>query len=67
MIIVTGASGIQDDAQGIGFPVRQEIDHFAQSGAPFDLFIQALQALQAREQNDPLSYFQIAGELDFAI
>lgn len=67
MTIVTGASGIQNDAQMIGYPVRREIDHFAQSGPPFDLFILALQALQAREQNDPLSYFQIAGELDFAI
>ncbi|KAJ0120575.1 hypothetical protein J7T55_015304 [Diaporthe amygdali] len=58
---VFSASGIQDDAQVIGYPVRREIDHFAQSGPPFDLFILALQALQAREQNDPLSYFQIAG------
>jgi hypothetical protein len=42
-------------------PFRQEINVFAASGAAWDLYILSLRRLQQTNQNDSLSYFQIAG------
>jgi tyrosinase len=44
-------------------PFRLDINDLAQSGPAFDLYIQALSELQRTNQDDPLSYYQIAGEL----
>ena len=59
-IHITGASGGVNLATGER-PFRLDIDIFATSGAPYDLFILALIQLQNTNQSDPLSYFQIAG------
>lgn len=60
-IKVTGATGGHNSTTGAR-PYRVDINDFAQSGPPFDLYIQALNQLQKTDQADPLSYFQIAGE-----
>ncbi|ETN37390.1 uncharacterized protein HMPREF1541_08381 [Cyphellophora europaea CBS 101466] len=57
---ITGAGGSHNATTGVR-PYRLDINDFSQSGPPFDLYIQALSRLQARDQSDPLSYFQIAG------
>lgn len=43
-------------------PFRQEFSTFKNSGPAFDLYILALQKIQSQDQNNPLSYFGIAGE-----
>ena len=58
---VTGATGGHNLTTGAR-PYRVDINDFAQSGPPFDLYIQALNQLQKTDQADPQSYFQIAGE-----
>lgn len=58
---ITGATGGHNLTTGAR-PCRLDINDFAQSGPPFDLYIQALNQLQKTDQADPLSYFQIAGE-----
>lgn len=62
LIIITGAADEGGDDYAHSYPTRREINEFSQSGPPFDLFILALQVLQARNQSEPLSYFQIAGK-----
>lgn len=57
---ITGATGGVDPSTGAR-PFRQEINTFATSGAPYDLFILALRQLQSTDQTQPLSFFQIAG------
>lgn len=42
-------------------PFRQEFSTFKNSGPAFDLYIQALQRFQQRDQTTLLSYFQVAG------
>ncbi|KAL8944234.1 MAG: hypothetical protein Q9211_000664 [Gyalolechia sp. 1 TL-2023] len=42
-------------------PFRQEFSTFKNSGPAFDLYIQALQTFQQRDQTALLSYFQVAG------
>ncbi|KAI4171467.1 MAG: hypothetical protein LQ343_004205 [Gyalolechia ehrenbergii] len=42
-------------------PFRQEFSTFKNSGPAFDLYIQALQRFQQRDQTALLSYFQVAG------
>ncbi|KAL8870337.1 MAG: hypothetical protein Q9174_003596, partial [Haloplaca sp. 1 TL-2023] len=44
-------------------PFRQEFSTFKNSGAAFDLYVQALLKLQQRDQQDPLSFFGVAGNL----
>ena len=44
-------------------PFRQEFSTFKNSGAAFDLYIQALLKLQQRDQRDPISFFGVAGNL----
>lgn len=64
IVVVTGAPSItNDDFQQLHgwLPQRREINDFAQSGPAFDLYIASLRALQARDQADPQSYFQISG------
>lgn len=57
---VTGAlGGLQPGSRER--PMRQEISGFAQSGAAWDLFVQALQEFQSAPITDMLSYFQVAG------
>jgi hypothetical protein len=57
---VTGATGGVNLTTGAR-PFRHEINSFATSGAPYDLFILALRQLQSTNQSSPLSFFQIAG------
>lgn len=59
-IQVTGAPGGVDPITGQR-PFRYEIDTFAKSGPAFDLFILAMQQLQAVNQSDQQSYFAISG------
>lgn len=65
IVVVTGAPSLanRDSQLGLhgGLPQRREINDFAQSGPAFDLYIASLRALQARDQADPQSYFQISG------
>lgn len=42
-------------------PFRQEFSIFKNYGPAFDLYIQALQRFQQRDQTTLLSYFQVAG------
>ncbi|VDC03107.1 unnamed protein product [Peniophora sp. CBMAI 1063] len=42
-------------------PLRREINDLVKDEVQFSLFIQALAALQAEDQQDELSYFQLAG------
>jgi tyrosinase len=42
-------------------PFRLEIQDLMASGPAFDLFILASKELQNIDQQDPLSYFQVAG------
>ncbi|KAL8909379.1 MAG: hypothetical protein Q9207_000214 [Kuettlingeria erythrocarpa] len=49
------------DTQSGRRPFRQEFSVFKNSGPAFDLYILALQKLQSQDQNNPLSYFGIAG------
>ena len=63
---ITGAQGGINAATGER-PLRYEINDFASSGAPFDVFILALSAFQAVPQSDPLSYFQISGLFPLSI
>lgn len=44
-------------------PFRKEINSFATSGAAWDLYVLSLRRLQQTKQTDPLSYFQIAGNV----
>jgi tyrosinase len=45
-------------------PARRDIVEFQRNGgAGWDLYILSLQKMQAANQSDPLSYYQIAGEL----
>lgn len=60
-VVVTGAPGNHNE-ETRGIRIRREINKFADSGPPFDLFILSLKALQERKQTDKLSYFQIAGK-----
>lgn len=57
---ITGARGGHDASTGAR-PFRLEMGDFAASGPGFDLYIQALNQMQATDQSDPFSYFQIAG------
>jgi len=43
------------------YPFRKSISDL--SGRHLDLFVQAYQNLQARDQHDKFSWFQLAGEL----
>lgn len=61
-IQITGPRGGQNETTGVR-PFRREITDLAASGPSFDLYIQALNEMQATDQSDPLSYFQIAGML----
>lgn len=57
---ITGISaGVQSSGER---PFRTEINQFSASGAPFDLFILATQAIQQLNENELLSFFQISGE-----
>ncbi|KHN95235.1 tyrosinase precursor [Metarhizium album ARSEF 1941] len=42
-------------------PTRQELRQLQSNGYMWDLFILALSAMQAVDQNDPLSWYQVAG------
>lgn len=58
LLIITDARS----NQSISLPVRRDINDLAQQGGPpLDIFILALTRLQAKEEDDPLGYFQIAG------
>jgi hypothetical protein len=57
---ITGVPGGMNNAS-IPRPFRLDINDLAQSGPAFDLYIQALNELQRTDQDDPLSYYQIAG------
>ncbi|KAI9855691.1 MAG: hypothetical protein M1824_005924, partial [Vezdaea acicularis] len=57
---VTGISNGVDPTSGAR-PSRQELSTLQKSGAPFDLYIQALQKFEADDQSDFLSYYEIAG------
>src|SRR5271169_6309743 len=57
---ITGVSAGVNNVTGER-PFRQEINVFAASGAAWDLYILSLRQLQQTNRNDPLSYFQIAG------
>jgi hypothetical protein len=57
---VTGATGGVNTQTGQR-PSRQNLENFQSSGAPFDLYIQALQRFQSDDQSALLSYYQIAG------
>lgn len=57
---VTGATGGINSTTGAR-PLRYEIHDFANSGAPFELFILSLIEFQAADQSELLSYFQISG------
>lgn len=59
-IQITGATGGVNLATGER-PFRREINVFATSGAPYDLFVLALLQLQSTNQSNILSYFQISG------
>jgi len=61
-IKITGPTGGVDAATAAR-PCRYEIHQFSQSGPAFDLFILSLKQLQAQNQSNPLSYFQISGQL----
>ena len=62
---ITGVSAGVNSVTGER-PFRQEINVFAVSGAAWDLYILALRQFQQANQNDSLSYFQIAGKLSSA-
>ncbi|KAI9698509.1 MAG: hypothetical protein M1836_004090 [Candelina mexicana] len=57
---ITGPQG-GVNAQTGERPFRQELRTFANSGAAWDLYIQALAQLQSVNQGDLLSYYQIGG------
>lgn len=59
---ITGAPAGINTTTG-GRAARLEINEIVSSGPAFNLYIQALNELQRTDQADPLSYFQIAGEL----
>ena len=62
---ITGISGgVEASGQR---PFRTEINDFAQSGAPFDLYILALQKIQRANESDVASHFQIGGMLKYQI
>ncbi|GAO16305.1 hypothetical protein UVI_02016920 [Ustilaginoidea virens] len=43
-------------------PIRKNVnDLYAKGGPQWDLYLQALKALQAKRADDPLSYFQVMG------
>lgn len=44
-------------------PFRRDINEFYMSGPAWDLYILALRRFQGARQDDPSSYFQIAGML----
>ncbi|TQV97437.1 tyrosinase 2 [Cordyceps javanica] len=59
LVIVTGA---QVDPGSPSVPPRRNISEIqAENGAQWDLYIQALAAMQAANETDPESYFQISG------
>lgn len=58
---VTGATEGHNVTSGAR-PFRLDLESFVTSGPAFDLYIQAMNQMQAMNQSDPLSYFQIAGE-----
>ena len=62
---ITGVSAGVNNVTGER-PFRQEINVFAVSGAAWDLYILALRQFQQANQNDSLSYFQIAGTFSAA-
>ena len=43
-------------------PFRHDINELYISGPPWDLFVLALSEFQQVNQDDPLSYYQVAGE-----
>ncbi|RMD41599.1 hypothetical protein DV735_g3553, partial [Chaetothyriales sp. CBS 134920] len=57
-INIVGAGSLSQDGPQ---PLRYEINTFSQSGPGWDLYVQALAAIQARDEADPMSYFQISG------
>ena len=57
---ITGATSGINAASGER-PARRDLRSFQSSGAAFDLYIQALQMLQATNQANLLSHFEIAG------
>lgn len=58
---VTGVTSTATNISGLR-PFRRDIEEFSQSGAAFDLYIQALNEFQRMDQDDPLSYYQVAGK-----
>ncbi len=43
-------------------PFRHDINQFYMSGPSWDLFILALREFQQMNQDDPFSYYQVAGK-----
>ena len=58
---ITGVQGGVNEATGQR-PSRKEFSTFKTSGAPFDLYILALQQLQQEDQSTLISFYQIGGE-----
>ncbi|KAI9508871.1 photo-regulated tyrosinase [Russula earlei] len=58
-VVITGANG--GWTQGADAPNRLEINDFVRNIEYFSLFIQALTVISGKSQDDPLSYFSIAG------
>ncbi|KND89565.1 Tyrosinase [Tolypocladium ophioglossoides CBS 100239] len=55
-------TGVSVDPKAGSVPLRQNINDLQSAGgAPWDLYIRALSAMQAANERDPLSYFQIEG------
>lgn len=61
--IVTGATGNINKETGQR-PFRQDIVKMYKAAGPtWDLFLLSLQAIQAKNQSDQLSWYQVSGEV----
>ncbi|ERF72312.1 hypothetical protein EPUS_02199 [Endocarpon pusillum Z07020] len=58
--VVTGISAGVNNATGER-PFRRDINELYMSGPAWDLFILSLREFQQADQDDPLSYYQVAG------
>jgi tyrosinase len=61
-VAVTGISAGVNAATGER-PIRHDINELYMSGTTWDLFILALREFQRTDQDDPLSYYQVAGKI----
>lgn len=59
-VAVTGVSAGVNNVTGER-PLRRDIKELYMSGPAWDLFVLALREFQEADQDDPLSYYQVAG------